>query len=250
MSRILIVECMQEISSFNPMPSGYENFAVQRGMEMLRQAGLNTAVGGALAVFGDNADVEVVPTYSARAGSAGLLSAAGWARLSGECIAAVASGLTDIDGIYVSMHGAMGADGELDPEGFLLSEIRKLAGPRHPHRGLARSARHPHRPNAASDRRTCDLSHLSACRFRRHRRASRSFAAAADTHADPNLDRAGGHSRPGTRRRADHQKRLLRRHDRRMQAAGGRWPGAGGWHHDRQSLHRRAGAVQPGDRGD
>jgi len=27
-SKILIVECMQEISSFNPLPSGYENFDI------------------------------------------------------------------------------------------------------------------------------------------------------------------------------------------------------------------------------
>ena len=37
--------------------------------------------------------------------------------------------LDGVDGIYVSLHGAMGADGELDPEGHLLSEIRRMAGP-------------------------------------------------------------------------------------------------------------------------
>ncbi len=131
MPRILLVECMQEISSFNPMPSGYGEFAITRGKELLAQAGLNTGLGGALAVF-QGAGVDLVPTFSARAGSAGLLSAAGWQRLSTELIAAVAAGLHDIDGIYVSLHGAMGADGELDPEGWILTEIRKLAGPKTP----------------------------------------------------------------------------------------------------------------------
>jgi microcystin degradation protein MlrC len=37
--------------------------------------------------------------------------------------------MKDIDGIYVSLHGAMGADGELDPEGWVLREVRALAGP-------------------------------------------------------------------------------------------------------------------------
>jgi len=32
--RVLIVECMQEISSFNPVPSQYENFRIERGEEM------------------------------------------------------------------------------------------------------------------------------------------------------------------------------------------------------------------------
>ena len=49
MARILLVECMQEISSFNPMPSGYEEFSVTRGPELLCQRGLNTGLGGAFA---------------------------------------------------------------------------------------------------------------------------------------------------------------------------------------------------------
>src|SRR5208282_5062173 len=129
MPRILIAECMQEISSFNPLQSGYDHFSVQRGEELYRQATLNSAVGGALAVFRGAPGVETVPAYSARAGSAGLLSAAGWKRLSEEFVAGVTA---NIDGIYGSLHGAMGADGELDPEGFLLTEVRRLAGPRVP----------------------------------------------------------------------------------------------------------------------
>ncbi len=39
MPKILIVECMQEISSFNPVPSGYENFRVERGEALLAQRG-------------------------------------------------------------------------------------------------------------------------------------------------------------------------------------------------------------------
>ena len=125
--RILVVECMQEISSFNPLPSGYENFHVERGEEMRAQEGLNTALGGALGVFAA-AGVDPVLTIAARAGSGGLLSADGWARLSREVLDHVRAGLTDIDGIYVSLHGAMGADGELDPEGYLLARIREMAG--------------------------------------------------------------------------------------------------------------------------
>ena len=128
MPRILIVECMQEISSFNPLPSEYANFAVQRGEEMYAQRGLNTSVGGALAVFEARPDVTVAPAMSARAGSAGLLSAEGWARLKRELLDSVRAALPGTDGLYVSLHGAMGADGELDPEGALLTEIRAMAG--------------------------------------------------------------------------------------------------------------------------
>lgn len=129
MPRILLVECMQEVSSFNPLPSGYESFHIDRGEDLLAQRGLNTAIGGALSVFEARGDVAVVPAYGARAGSAGLLSAAGWERLSRELLAAVAERLPGIDGIYVSLHGAMGAQRELDPEGHLLAAIRRMAGP-------------------------------------------------------------------------------------------------------------------------
>ncbi|HEX5326931.1 MAG TPA: M81 family metallopeptidase [Acetobacteraceae bacterium] len=129
MPRILIAECMQEISSFNPIPSDYGYFHIQRGEQLLHQRGLNTAVGGALQVFEAAGDVTLVPTYGARSGSAGLLSAAGWRRLSSELLDAVAARIKDVDAAFISLHGAMGADGELDPEGYLLEHIRELAGP-------------------------------------------------------------------------------------------------------------------------
>jgi len=129
MPRIVLAECMQEISSFNPLQSDYENFAIQRGAEMLRQRGLNTAVGGILDVFASRPDVHLVPTLSARAGSAGLLSRAGWTRLFGELKEAIRPALPGADAVVVSLHGAMGADGELDPEGALLQWIRETVGP-------------------------------------------------------------------------------------------------------------------------
>jgi microcystin degradation protein MlrC len=132
MHRILIAECTQEISSFNPCPSNYSYFSVQRGEEMLRQRGLNSMVGGALSAFEAREDVAVVPVYSARSPSAGPLCAAGWRRLSGEVIDAVAARIDEVDAVYVSLHGAMGADGEPDPEGALLERIRAFAGPSMP----------------------------------------------------------------------------------------------------------------------
>ena len=127
-SRILVAECMQEISSFNPLPSGYENFRIEHGPQMLVHLGRNTALGGALEAL-QSAGLEPVLAMGARAGSAGLLSAAGWKRLSGEVLESIAAGAkTGIDGVYFSLHGAMGADGELDPEGYLLTQTRKIVG--------------------------------------------------------------------------------------------------------------------------
>ena len=128
MPKILLAECTQEISSFNPVPSEYENFTVHRGSAVLDQKGRNTPMGGAITAFEMLGNIQLVPTYSARAGSAGLLSRVGWERLSGEILSAIAEHARDVDGIYFSMHGAMGADGELDPEGYLLEQARRIVG--------------------------------------------------------------------------------------------------------------------------
>lgn len=129
MKRILIADCKQEISSFNPLPSHYENFLIHHGDGLYVQRGKNQELGGALAVFEARSDIEIVPTICARSGSAGPLSAAGWKKLSEEILAAIFAKLDRIDGIYVSLHGAMGADGELDPEGYLLEKLRERVGP-------------------------------------------------------------------------------------------------------------------------
>jgi microcystin degradation protein MlrC len=129
MKRILIADCKQEISSFNPLPSHYENFLIRHGDSLHDQRGKNQELGGALAVFEARPDIEIVPTICARSGSAGLLSAEGWKKLSEEILAAIFAKLDRIDGIYVSLHGAMSADGELDPEGYLLEKLRQRAGP-------------------------------------------------------------------------------------------------------------------------
>jgi len=127
--RVLIAECMQEISSFNPLPSRYDDFAIEHGDALLAQRGFNTAIGGALALFETRSDVEIVATMAARAGSAGILARADWGGLQGELLAAVAPQAGAVDALYFSLHGAMGAEGETDPEGALLEAMRRTFGP-------------------------------------------------------------------------------------------------------------------------
>jgi len=127
--RLLIAECMQEISSFNPQCSEFADFTISRGEGLLAQRGLNTAIGGTLGVFEERSDIEVVATISARAGSAGTLSAVGWAQLSAAFLESVLPQAGSVDGICISLHGAMGAVGEMDPEGCLLEAVRSAFGP-------------------------------------------------------------------------------------------------------------------------
>jgi microcystin degradation protein MlrC len=129
MPKILIGECKQEISSFNPVLSRYQDFEIGRGQEILDyHQGTNTEVCGALSVFQARPDITLVPTYSARMiVSGGTLAQADFERILHEFLAQVRAA-PPVDGIYLSLHGAMAAEHEDDPEGLLLAEIRKIVG--------------------------------------------------------------------------------------------------------------------------
>ncbi len=129
MPRILVAECKQEVASFNPVPSHYEDFNVSWGQDILgyhRGGALEMA--GAIQVFEERPDVELYPTYSARARtSAGTLAAEDWNRMADEFLSAVRAA-PPMDAIYYSLHGAMSAVSENDPEGYLLAETRRMLG--------------------------------------------------------------------------------------------------------------------------
>ena len=127
--KILVAECKQEVSSFNPVPSGYSDFLIRRGAEFFdfhREA--RAEVGGALHEFGMDSRYEPVPTYSARAiTSGGTLGRASFERIADEFLGSLQrSG--PASGAYFALHGAMSAEGEGDPEGFLLEESRRILG--------------------------------------------------------------------------------------------------------------------------
>ena len=129
MPRIIVAQCHQEISSFNPVRSHYEDFRVSAGPELVElHADARDELGGALDVFGRAGDVQIVPTYSARSvTSGGLLAAADFDRIAGEFLDAL-RGAGSADGVYFALHGAMAAEQEDDPEGYLLDESRKIVG--------------------------------------------------------------------------------------------------------------------------
>ncbi len=133
MTRILLGECKQEVSSFNPALSHYDDFTFSRGDELIAvHRGAQSEMGGALGVFSARDDIELVPAFGARAiTSGGTLAAADWQRVAGEFLDAVRAA-PPVDAVYFSLHGAMSAEGEGDPEGYLLAETRAILGERIP----------------------------------------------------------------------------------------------------------------------
>ncbi|MFN8858139.1 MAG: M81 family metallopeptidase [Planctomycetaceae bacterium] len=129
MPRILLAECKQEVSTFNPGRSAHEDFRIVRRQALLdHHRRVREEVGGALSVFDKAPGVELVPALGASANtSGGVLSRAGFERLAGEFLADIAAA-GPVDAAFFSLHGAMEAEGELDPEGYLLQEARKILG--------------------------------------------------------------------------------------------------------------------------
>jgi microcystin degradation protein MlrC len=129
MTKILIAECKQEVSTFNPHLSGYDDFAVRRGEDILRyHRTVRNEIGGALSVFDTRADVQLVPAYSAFfITSGGTLAEAAWRRIADEFLSSIRAAPL-VDALYFCMHGAMASEEELDPEGYLLAETRRILG--------------------------------------------------------------------------------------------------------------------------
>lgn len=129
MPRIAVAECKQEVSTFNPVPSRYDDFRRARGQAVLEyHRKVREEVGGALSVFDATDHVELVPTFAASANtSGGILAAGSFDRLSNELLSCLAEA-GPVDAAYFSLHGAMQAENENDPEGYLLQEARRILG--------------------------------------------------------------------------------------------------------------------------
>lgn len=131
--KILIAECKQEVSTFNPHLSGYDDFCIRHGDEILQyHRGVRNEVGGALSVFDAAPDVELVPTYSAMfITSGGTLAESAWQRIASELLDSIRAA-PSVDALYFCMHGAMASEREFDPEGYLLAETRNILGEKIP----------------------------------------------------------------------------------------------------------------------
>jgi microcystin degradation protein MlrC len=130
--RLLVAECKQEVSTFNPALTHKEDFHFSYGDDVIRgRRSSQSEMAGALRAFDSRPDLQLVPAFSARAGSGGTLAAADWHWIAQQFLEAVrAAG--PVDAAYISLHGAMGAEDEGDPEGYLLAETRKIVGERIP----------------------------------------------------------------------------------------------------------------------
>ena len=128
MTRILIAEMKQETATFNPAPTTYDWFRIYHGQQLLDTLrGTDTEIAGALDVFAERDDVEVVPAMTADSVSGGLIPSDDLERLIAELVDSIRPH-TDLSAAYLCFHGAMAGETEPDPEGLALERIRELLG--------------------------------------------------------------------------------------------------------------------------
>ncbi|MDE0301533.1 MAG: M81 family metallopeptidase [Candidatus Poribacteria bacterium] len=127
MPKIIVAHYFQETNSFHPNPTAYEDFGVTRGEDLISDG--RGVVNGAVDQFAKRSDVEIVPTYGAGMGAGGTITHECFEQISSECLEAIQQNSAGADALYFSMHGAMAADIEKDPEGYMLQEARNILGP-------------------------------------------------------------------------------------------------------------------------
>lgn len=134
MKKIVVVELHQETNSFSTVPTtmrefeslalyyGKDVFPSARKLKKFQIAGFLKAV----EKFGKG-QIELIPTISAWATSGGPVKRDVYQHFKDE-ILKVLKETEQVDGLYISMHGAMGVEGIRDPESDLLKAIRELVG--------------------------------------------------------------------------------------------------------------------------
>jgi len=134
--RIAFLELIQETDSFSTVPTTESNFqqhGLYFGKDVLPFArngkDENTMLGGFVEAVDrlGGGSVELVPIFRANADAGGPVDRALYERLKKYTVDSLKlSG--KLDGVYLSLHGAMGVLGMRDPEGDLIKAVRAALG--------------------------------------------------------------------------------------------------------------------------
>lgn len=139
MKTIAIAELKQETNSFSPVLTGKKDFEAGKllyGEDIItycREVERKGQIAGFLKAVDDFGGdrIRIVPVLKAQSMSGGPVEKELYLELKDSILKGIGK-IETIDGIYLSLHGAMGVEGMRDPEGDLLEEIRALVGPHVP----------------------------------------------------------------------------------------------------------------------
>lgn len=128
---ILVGEFSHETNTFAVRETDREAFTDRReylGEDLVENLrGTNTPVGGIVDVA-ESAGLNLVPTVAAAATPGGVVTADAYEFYAGEILSVARERADDLDGVALSLHGAMVPEGRTDGEGPLLTGVRKAVG--------------------------------------------------------------------------------------------------------------------------
>jgi microcystin degradation protein MlrC len=128
MTRIFLAGIFHETHSFTDDRTTIADFAIHRGQALLDRIGDGSQVDGFLTTA-RREGWEVVPAATYLCGASGMVEhavfEAFWDEIKPVLVGALAGGL---DGIFLSLHGAMVTTEIEDPDGELLTRIRAIPG--------------------------------------------------------------------------------------------------------------------------
>lgn len=129
--RIAFAEIAQETDSFSPITAEIADFeatGLYSGEEMLEKSRGVGSLGGFLEIAENHErDVEVVPLLRAWGGAGGKITGHTLDHLM-EWYLAELEQAGEVDGVFLSLHGAAAADNEDDVEGLVLWRTRQVVG--------------------------------------------------------------------------------------------------------------------------
>jgi len=132
--RIAIGGFKQETNTFSTVPTTlkqFEDFQLLRGQDVISTLqDTNTEIGGFIDVCREM-EYTMLPTLASFAISGGPLTAATYTTLRDELLQRLAAA-QPVDAVLLSLHGAMVAEDEDDPDGATLQAVRQLVGPQMP----------------------------------------------------------------------------------------------------------------------
>jgi microcystin degradation protein MlrC len=129
--RLITGGIMHETHTFSAEPTTLESLSVvARGEELLAFAGRNHSLGGVIDGCRERG-IELAPAFFADGVSTGVPDRQTFETLAGELCERIAAALP-ADGIVLTLHGAMVADGFPDAEDEIARRVRDLLGPQVP----------------------------------------------------------------------------------------------------------------------
>ena len=132
--RIAVGGIAHETNTFSPVPTTLADFRSRSyllGEALIRSSrGARNVLGG-IVDQAERQGIVLLPTLFASAMPAGVVRRDAWDHLRGRLLDRLRAhhlGPWPLAGVLLALHGAMVAEGDDDPEGTLLTDVRRLVG--------------------------------------------------------------------------------------------------------------------------